>query len=104
MSPEPGTEATIPMEVHLSVSRGPPEFEMPLLLGMSEEDARFLLDSLGLVVGEVEIRFRFGRDQGLVVEQSPPPRGRVQEGDTVRLAVGRRGEYSGEAKPRNNPS
>jgi serine/threonine-protein kinase len=99
MSPEPGTEATIPMEVHLSVSRGPPEFEMPLLLGMSEEDARLLLDSLGLVIREVETRFRFGRDQGLVVDQTPPARARVQEGASVRLVVGRRGEYSGEAKP-----
>jgi len=31
MRPEPGTEATIPMEVRLSVSMGPPQFAMPLL-------------------------------------------------------------------------
>jgi len=94
MTPEPGTEATIPMEVHLSVSMGPPEFEMPLLLGLSEEDAISVLDSLGLVVGEVETRFRFGRDQGLVVEQAPSARTMVQEGASIRLVVGRRGEYS----------
>ena len=92
MAPEPGTEATIPMEVRLSVSMGPPEFEMPLLLGLSEEDARAVLDSLGLNVGEVETRFRFGRDQGLVVEQDPPPESMIQEGATVRLVVGRRGQ------------
>jgi beta-lactam-binding protein with PASTA domain len=92
MVPEPGTEATIPMEVRLSVSMGPPEFEMPLLLGLSEEEARAVLDSLGLNVGEVETRFRFGRDQGLVVEQDPPPESMIQEGATVRLVVGRRGQ------------
>ncbi len=92
MTPEPGMEATIPMEVHLSVSMGPPEFEMPLLLGLPEERALLLLDSLGLVVGEVETRFRFGRDQGLVVEQEPPSATLVQEGDAVRLVVGRRGQ------------
>ena len=92
MIPEPGTEATVPMEVRLLVSRGPPEFEMPLLLGLSEEEARSLLDSLGLLVGEVETRFRFGRDQGLVVEQEPGPGTIVQEGATVRLVVGRRGQ------------
>jgi serine/threonine-protein kinase len=103
MTPEPGTEASIPMEVHLAVSMGPPEFEMPLLLGLSEEDALSVIDSLGLVVGEVETRFRFGRDQGLVVEQSPPARTLVQEGSSIRLVVGRRGEYPGEVGPRNNP-
>jgi len=92
MNPEPGTEATIPMEVRLSVSMGPPQFAMPLLLGLSEEQALSLLDSLGLMVGEVETRFRFGRDQGLVVEQEPPVATLVQEGSTVRLVVGRRGQ------------
>jgi len=92
MSPEPGTEATVPMDVHLSVSMGPPEFEMPLLLLLSEEDALFLLDSLGLIVDQVETRFRFGRDQGLVVEQEPPPASMVREGTAVRLVVGRRGQ------------
>jgi len=91
MTPEPGTEATVPMDVYLSVSMGPPEFEMPLLLGVSEEEALSLLDSLGLIVDEVETRFRFGRDQGLVVEQEPPPATMVQEGTAVRLVVGRRG-------------
>ncbi|MGD2122973.1 MAG: PASTA domain-containing protein [Gemmatimonadota bacterium] len=103
MTPEAGTEATIPMEVNLAVSMGPPEFEMPLLLGLPEEDAAAVLDSLGLVVGEVETRFRFGRDQGLVVEQAPPAGSMIQEGSSVRLVVGRRGEYSGTHGPRNNP-
>jgi beta-lactam-binding protein with PASTA domain len=71
---------------------GPPEFEMPLLLGLSEEQARSVLDSLGLILSEVETRFRFGRDQGLVVEQEPPASATIQEGASVRLVVGRRGQ------------
>ncbi len=102
MSPEAGTEATIPMGVTLAVSLGPPQFEMPLLLGLSEEDAVALLDSLGLAVGEIETRFRFGRDQGLVVEQSPPARTMVRQGASVRLVVGRRGSNSGTQEFRNN--
>ncbi len=92
MTPEPGTEARIPMDVRISVSMGPPEFEMPLLLGLSEEQARSVLDSLGLILSEVETRFRFGRDQGLVVEQEPPAAARIQQGASVRLVVGRRGQ------------
>jgi beta-lactam-binding protein with PASTA domain len=92
MDPEPGTEATALMEVYLSLSKGPTEFGMPSLLGLSEEDARSVLDSLGLVIEDVETRFRFGRDQGLVVEQEPPADALVGEGTPVRLVVGRRGQ------------
>jgi beta-lactam-binding protein with PASTA domain len=64
---------------------------VPLLLGMEEESAGALLASLGLAVGEVETRFRFGRDQGLVVAQEPPAGTLVELGSAVRLVVGRRG-------------
>jgi beta-lactam-binding protein with PASTA domain len=66
--------------------------EMPLLLGLEEEQAVAVLDSLGLSVSEVETRFRFGRDQGLVVEQEPPAATMVERGAAVRLVVGRRGQ------------
>ncbi len=39
MDPEPGTEATLPREVHLTVSKGPPLVEMPLLVGLEESKA-----------------------------------------------------------------
>lgn len=91
MEPEAGTEATIPLEVRLTLSLGPPMVEMPLLLGLPEEQALAVLDSLGLVAAEVETRFRFGRDQGLVVEQEPPAATLLERGTAVRLVVGRRG-------------
>ncbi len=91
MDPEPGTETTIPREIALRVSVGPPMVEMPLLLGLPEEQALAVLDSLGLTAGEVETRFRFGRDQGLVVEQEPPAATLLERGAAVRLVVGRRG-------------
>jgi len=91
MDPEAGTEATVPREVILIVSMGPPMVEMPLLLGLQEEQAIAVVDSMGLVVAEVETRFRFGRDQGLVVEQEPPASTLVERGAAVRLVVGRRG-------------
>jgi beta-lactam-binding protein with PASTA domain len=64
---------------------------MPLLLGLPEAQATSILDSLGLSLSEVETRFRFGRDQGLVVEQEPPAAAMVERGSAVRLVVGRRG-------------
>jgi serine/threonine-protein kinase len=91
MEPEPGTELDVPGQVHLRVSKGPPLLEVPMLIGLREEHAVALLDSLGLAVSEIETRFRFGRDQGLVVEQEPPPMSQVMKGTAVRLVVGRRG-------------
>jgi beta-lactam-binding protein with PASTA domain len=64
---------------------------MPLVLGLPEEEAVMLLDSLGLIVGPVEEVFRFGRDQGIVVEQEPASDVDLERGTTVQLKVGRRG-------------
>ena len=88
--PEAGTEVDLPMEVRIAVSTGPPLVPMPLLLGIEQESAEVLLDSLGFELMEVEDCFRFGRDQGRVVGQSPPPDSLVRPGSGVRLFVGSR--------------
>lgn len=91
ISPTPGTEVTLPSAVRLTVSLGPPRVRMPVLLGMSEEEALSALDSLGLVAAEIATRFRFGLDQGVVVEQEPPAGEMVERGSAVRIVVGARG-------------
>ena len=91
--PQPGSTLTLPSEVRLTVSLGPPMVEMPDLVGMQEEDARAALDSLGLTVGEVETRFRFGFNQGEVLEHHPGPEAMVPAGGEVRLTIGRRGFF-----------
>ncbi len=90
-TPEPERTVALPAEIRLQVSRGPPLVPMPLVLGLSEADAVAVLDSLGLTVGEVSEVFRFGRDQGIVVEQEPPADSLLERGATIRLSVGRRG-------------
>jgi serine/threonine-protein kinase len=91
MAPEPGTSVSLPASVHLEVSLGPPMVEVPLLLGLDESEARELLEESGLVLGEVSVRFRFGLDQGKVVEQNPYPGRMVEQGSSVRLVIGQRG-------------
>jgi serine/threonine-protein kinase len=88
--PEAGTEVDLPMEVIVLVSTGPPLVPMPLLLGIEQANAEVLIDSLGFELSEIEYRFRFGRDQGRVVEQFPPPDSLVGPGSPVTLVVGRR--------------
>lgn len=90
VDPEPGTEVSLPAEIRLVVSTGPALVEMPLVLGLEQAEAEAVLDSLGLVVAEITTRFRFGRDQGRVVEQAPPPDSLLVPGTPVQLVVGRR--------------
>lgn len=91
VSPPPDSVVPLPAEVRLLVSSGPPVIAMPLVLGLEEVEAVQLLDSLGLTVSEIEEVFRFGRDQGVVVEQEPAANMELQRGGEVRLKVGRRG-------------
>ncbi|MEJ2202856.1 MAG: PASTA domain-containing protein [Gemmatimonadota bacterium] len=89
--PGPDSTLALPAEVHLMVSLGPPLVAMPDVLGLEESEARAVLESLGLVISEVREVFRFGRDQGIVVEQDPPSETPLERGSAVLLAVGRRG-------------
>ncbi len=91
VTPAPGQQVVLPGQVRLLVSTGPPVIPMPLVLGLTQEDAVVMLDSLGLVVSDVEEVFRFGRDQGIVVEQEPASEVELRRGSPVRLKVGRRG-------------
>lgn len=91
--PGAGEEVTLPGLIRVLVSLGPPLVEMPLLVGMQEEQARELLASLGLEVGEVDTAFRFGFNQGQVLEQLPEAGEEIPRGSEVRLVVGRRGFF-----------
>lgn len=91
VDPEEGSALALPAEVRVTVSLGPPSVTLPVLLGLSEVVARDSLSSLGLLVGEVEEVFRFGRDQGRVVGQEPPGGTELERGTAIRLVVGRRG-------------
>jgi len=92
-TPGAGSVLTLPGEVRLTVSLGPPMVTMPNLVGLQEERARMVLDSLGLEVGEVETAFRFGFSQGEVLEHFPMPDSLVSRGGEVRLVIGRRGFF-----------
>jgi eukaryotic-like serine/threonine-protein kinase len=89
--PPPDSVVALPAQVRLLVSTGPPLVRMPLVLGLEEDSAVAVLDSLGLVSSDVEEVFRFGRDQGVVVEQEPVSDTLVQRSTSVHLKVGRRG-------------
>ncbi len=87
IEPAPGDTLAVPSAIRLQVSSGPPTFAMPDLTGVDESRALALLDSLGLVVGEVERRFSL-LNQGAVFGQAPPPGALTEHGGRVSLVVG----------------
>jgi len=91
VTPPPDSVVPLPAQVRLLISTGPPLVPMPLVLGLEQAEAEALLDSLGLAIAGVEEVFRFGRDQGIVVEQEPAADTELRRGGSVRLKVGRRG-------------
>ncbi len=86
-NPTPGTRVTLPAEIRMTVSLGPPLVELPDLVGMQEEEARAVLAEIGLRVGEVENRARFGFGEGDVLETFPEAGSMVPRGSAVRLVV-----------------
>lgn len=91
VAPDVGSVLPVPGEVRLTVSRGPALVAMPFLLGMPQQTATDSLGVLGLGVEAVDTVFRFGRDQGLVVEQIPAADSLLPRGSKVHLSVGRKG-------------
>ena len=91
VEPGAGTQLRVPAAVRVTLSRGPGLVPMPYLLGIFQEQAVESLTVLGFGVLAVDTVFRFGRDQGLVVEQDPPADSLLARGSMVRLSVGRRG-------------
>ena len=89
--PHPDAILPLPARIRMVVSTGPALVAMPLVLGLDREEALILLDSVGLIVSEITEVFRFGRDQGVVVEQEPASDIELERGAKVRLKVGMSG-------------
>ena len=66
VTPAAGEQVTLPGQVRIMISTGPPTVIMPWVIGLPEEEAVTMLDSLGLIVGPVE---RIARARG---RETPP--------------------------------
>ncbi len=81
--PEKGTELQPGNTVTIVVSKGPPEFPMPDVVGMSKDAAVARLTSLGLQVDVVLVK----PDGSKVVFQEPAVGATVHAGDVVHIYV-----------------
>lgn len=87
IEPVPGTELALPGAVRLEVSLGPPTLPIPDLSGMWLDEAIAVLDILGLVVSEFDMRYSI-LNVDRVFAQHPLPYTQVEAGTAVRLTVG----------------
>lgn len=85
----PGGHAVVKKNrrVYLTVSKGKRPIVMPKLVGLSERDARFLINQSQLVIGEVQRTFDSYYPAGVVTQQSIPPQTEVTVGDKVDLVI-----------------
>ena len=84
--PPPGTPVKMGQHVHVLVSLGPPQVNVPNLLGDSVRAARITAMQRGLTVGEIAV-LPWPGDPDQVVAQDPPPATPEVRTPTVNLLV-----------------
>ncbi len=88
--PPPDTKLTDENRVAtLTISLGgkPESFEAPNLLGMAEEDARFLIRKAGLTLGMVSFERLEYEPEGVILQQAPEPGTVLEEGAKLSLVI-----------------
>ena len=75
--------------VHLVVSKGVGDITMPDITGMTLDQARTRLKSLGLVIGKITTASDDSKEDGVILMQSPPGDSKVTKGATVDVTVNR---------------
>ncbi len=89
-NPRPGTTVKTGRRVYVIVSKGEPMVEMPKLEGESQRNAVFMLENVGLKLGEI---FYASSDSsshshiGKVIQQSIPVGSEIKIGTSVNITV-----------------
>jgi eukaryotic-like serine/threonine-protein kinase len=89
---DPGAGATVDKgtSVTLIVSSGPPQVGVPMIVGMTESEARDALQAAGFLVAKSDVDVPFNSSQaGTVVNQNPPAGTPAPKGSTVSITVGK---------------
>lgn len=95
--PEAGMYVSKGSKIDIVISAGPPPPppEVPLVRGMTLDEATETLRAVGLAVGEVKTRFSIFYKDGTVVDQSPAPYVQAEPGTAVDLWIAERNSEGG---------
>lgn len=97
-SPAAGTKVPKGTVVDIVISQGPEKLEMPDLLGMDYEEAKELLEEMGLVVGKVTKSYSDKYEKDQVMKQSIKAEKEVKEGTKVNLVISKGPEKAGDTE------
>ncbi|MBI2200486.1 MAG: protein kinase [Armatimonadetes bacterium] len=85
--PQPGARAERGSPIHVVVSKGPQRIMMPLLVGRQLQEARRMLEELGVTLAAVKSLPTADMNPEIVVDQTPPPGTRIRAQDAVTVTV-----------------
>ena len=88
-NPGPGTEVAPDQTITLIISSGPDQVQVPGVQGLSEENARTMIESANLVMASNDEQISNPGQDGQVLTQSPGPGSQANPGDTVTVVIGR---------------
>ncbi len=86
--PEPFSRVKTGRHIYVVVSRGGKLYEVPDVCGLSEREAKLLLEQKGLKVGEISRQLSDQSQKGTVISQMPAPGTTVGSDVLVNLVVG----------------
>jgi serine/threonine-protein kinase len=89
-SPLPNEHANreTPVDMLISLGPRPREYRLPVLIGRPMDRVSGVLDSMGLVIGEVTTKLDLTHAEGVILDQDPSPGSLVTEGSLVSLVMG----------------
>ena len=90
-SPGAGADVSKGSRVQLTVSTGPAKVDVPDVSGLDEAAARVELERAGFVVRVSDESTMDPAQEGIVIRQTPTGGSGVQDGDAVKIVVGRLG-------------
>ncbi len=85
--PAPGASLERGTAVYLRVSKGPETLILPDLVGRPLDEARHMLDELGVTLRKVTQVPRTGIPPGQIVDMSPPAGTQIRHGDAVTVMI-----------------
>jgi serine/threonine-protein kinase len=86
----PNAYANRDTPVDMLISLGPRlrQYRLPTFVGWEMDRVSSMLDSMGLVVGEVTTKLDLTHPQGVILDQAPSPGALVEEGASISLVMG----------------
>ena len=87
-TPAPNTSSTKGTTVNLKVSNGPPQVNVPSVVGETAQQAVSDLQSLGFVVNQQPVSVSDPSENGIVINQNPDGGTSALKGSTVTIEVG----------------